>query len=156
MKPLVLRTGVLCALFVLSIVPAAAELQFEGWGPRVGIADDPDQGIVGVHFDLSDRMRRLLFRPSVELGFGDDVDTLMGNALLAYRFDTRSDVDPYAGGQIVAALFDPDKGDEDTEIGIAAVGGIEFATRGGYRFHVELQLGFGDIHDVKLMGGWTF
>ena len=40
------------------------EFGLRGWGPRVGLAADPDQIVAGVHFDLGERAdaRRLLAR----------------------------------------------------------------------------------------------
>ncbi len=158
MKTTLARIGVIGSLFFVLTSPALA-LEFEGWGPRVGISDDPDQGVFGVHFDFGGIARNVKFRPSFELGFGDDVDAFLANGLVAYQFETRTDVEPYVGGQAVIAVFDVERrrdDDTDTEIGVAAVGGVEMMLRGGNRFHVEIQIGFGDIHDAKLMGGWTF
>ena len=76
---------------------------------------------------------------------------------------------PYAGGQITAAYYDLDSDcagfggrfgnvcdDSETEIGPAAVGGIEVDMDGGSRFLAEIQVGFSDLPDVKLIAGWTF
>ena len=147
----------LALLVVLpATAPAFADVGFVGWGPRVGISDDPDQGIIGAHFDLGEFADNVRFRPSVEIGFGDDVTTFLANGLVAYYFDVDSAVTPYAGGQAVFAYFDPDDADSETELGIDVVGGIEIGMKGDTRFLTELQIGFGDIHDFKLMVGWTF
>ena len=151
------------ALLVVLCAPATtfADMGFVGWGPRFGISDDPDQGIIGVHFDLGEFADNVRFRPSLEAGFGDDVTSFLANGLVAYYFDTSAKVDPYAGAQAVFAFFnfdDDDGGDDDseTEIGLDVVGGVEFPMKGDTRFLTELQIGFGDIHDFKLMVGWTF
>ena len=161
MKSMQHRIAMTCiALLVVLTAPATAfaDVGFMGWGPRFGISDDPDQGIIGVHFDLGEFADNVRFRPSVEVGFGDDVNTFLANGLVAYYFDVKSSVTPYVGGQAVFAFFDPDEDDADseTEIGLDAVGGIEIAMKGDTRFLTELQIGFGDIHDFKLMVGWTF
>ena len=135
---------------------AAADVGYRGWGPRVGLSDDPDQVVGGVHFDLGEFTPHVRLQPSVEVGFGDDVNSLLGNFMVSYYFQPQKSLTPYAGGQFTAAFFDPDRGDTETEIGIAAVGGVETRLSGGARFLVEIQLGFGDIPDVKLMAGWTF
>lgn len=164
MKSMQHRIAMTCiALLVVLAAPATAfaDVGFMGWGPRFGISDDPDQGIIGVHFDLGEFADNVRFRPSVEAGFGDDVTSFLANGLVAYYFDVKSSVTPYVGGQAVFAFFDFDDegdgdGDSETEIGLDAVGGIEIAMKGDTRFLTELQVGFGDIHDFKLMVGWTF
>ena len=135
---------------------AHADIGWRGWGPRVGVADDPDQVIGGVHFDLGTFAPHVFFRPSVEMGIGDDVISVLGNAAAYYMWENIDPVKPYAGGQVVAAWFNPDHGDSETEVGVDGIGGIELTMDGGTRFHTEIQAGFGDIHDFKLMAGWTF
>lgn len=134
---------------------ASADIGYHGWGPRVGVADDPDQVVGGVHWDLGEFIPNLRFQPSVEVGIGDDTNAVLGNAMVAWYFPTQGKVRPYAGGQVVIGWFDPDEGDSDTEIGMAPVGGIEMKLD-RCRFLAEIQFGFGDIHDAKVMVGWTF
>jgi hypothetical protein len=161
-------------LALASLVPTAAGangLGFKGWGPRVGISSDPDQIFGGVHFDLGEFAKGVRFQPSVDVGFGDDVVTLTGNLMVAYYFPLQAQVTPYAGGQVSVAYYDFDADcsgygssffgrghcdDSDTEIAPMAVGGIEMKLSGGSRFLAELQLGFSDLPDVKLLAGWTF
>ena len=38
----------------------AADMGLKGWGPRLGVADDPDQIIGGVHWNLEELARQLL------------------------------------------------------------------------------------------------
>jgi hypothetical protein len=156
MRTGLVRVALACIVGAVACGIAAADIGYHGWGPRVGIADDPDQGIVGVHWDLGEIVTNLRFQPSVEGGFGDDVHAFLGNLMVAWYFSPQGKVRPYAGGQVVVAWFDPDEGDSETEIGTAPVGGIEMTLDGGSRFLAEIQLGIGDIHDVKVMVGWTF
>ena len=149
---------VLVGLWLLASPAWAGEIRLESWGPRVGIADDPDQAIVGVHFDLGEVARHVVFMPNVELGFGDDRKILSFNAPFFYRWENLpgTDIVPYAGGALTAAIVDPDKGDVETELGLKAIGGGEWRLKGGKTFLLELQLGFGDIHDIQFLAGWTF
>ena len=55
---------------------AVADFGLRGWGPRVGLAGDPDQVVAGVHFDLGEFAPQVWFQPDVLLGFGDDVTSL--------------------------------------------------------------------------------
>jgi opacity protein-like surface antigen len=168
-RTIVAITLVLVALPLLA-GEARAEVGFQGWGPRIGISDDPDQVVVGAHFDLGEFAQHVRFQPSVDFGFGDDITTFTGNAMVGYYFPVKGQVTPYAGGQVTAAVFHHDEwngedhhndewaGEDDTntEIGGAIVGGIEARLKGGTRFLVELQIGLGDVPDVKLLAGWTF
>ena len=135
---------------------AAADIGYHGWGPRVGVADNPDQVVVGAHWDLGEFTPNLRFQPSVEVGIGDDVNAFLGNFMVAWYFSPQGKVRPYVGGQVVVGWFDPDEGDSDVEIGTAPVGGVEMKLDGGTRFLAEIQFGIGDIHDAKVMVGWTF
>lgn len=151
--------AIVAATLVL-LAPAtalAADIEFRGWGPRVGLSDNPDQVFGGVHFDLGEFAPRVRFQPSVEVGFGDDVTTIAGNVMVAYYFEVKGSFTPYAGGEVSVLFLDPDHGDSDTEIGPAAVGGFETKLSDRTTFLVELQLGFSDdLPDAKLLAGWTF
>ena len=146
---------------------AAAEVEagvgFRGWGPRVGASSDADQVLVGAQFDLGEFTTNLRWQPSVELGFGDDKISLYGNFMVAYYFPVKAAVTPYAGAQATIWLFDQDgpnnNGFDDgfnAEVGLYAVGGIETKFKSGNRFLAELQLGIGDVPDVRVLVGWTF
>ena len=145
----------------------SAGIGLRGWGPRVGISSNPDQVFGGVQFDLGEFADNVRFQPSAEIGFGDHVTTLQANFMVAYYFPVQAEVTPYAGGQISAAFYDFDSNcngfnfgrscsGSDTKIGPAAVGGIEMKLTGGTRFLAEIQLGFNDVPDAKLVAGWQF
>jgi hypothetical protein len=146
----------------------AAEIGWNGWGPRVGLSSDPDQVVAGAHFDLGEFTRNLRFQPSVEIGLGDDLVSFYGNAMTAYYFPVKGNVTPYAGAQLTAWLaeFDDEPGPQpfddefddgfNTEIGLAALGGIETRFKSGTRFLAELQLELTNHPEVKVMAGWTF
>ncbi len=142
---------------------SAADTGFQGWGPRVGATDDPDQIVVGVHLDMGEIARNVRWQPNFEIGFGDDWKSLSGNVLVAYYFGKQGRFQPYAGGQLAIVYFDhddngfdDDRSDGDTEFGFDAVGGFEFPLGAGARMLFELQLGFGDVHDAKIVAGWKF
>ncbi len=158
-----------CLLVVLLIlaaaqaVPAHAEgTEYRGWGPRFGLGDDPDQAIVGVHFDLGEIFDEVRFIPSAEIGFGDDHTVLALTAPAFYRWEhlTNTNIVPYAGGGLTAALVERDRSgssdDTDFELALKAIGGAEWNLRNRRTFFVELQLVFGDVHDIEVIAGWTF
>jgi len=160
----------MCVIAVAATVAPAAAVAaetgvgFRGWGPRVGASSDADQVLFGAQFDLGEFTTNLRWQPSVELGFGDDKFSLYGNFMVAYYFPVKAAVTPYAGAQVTVWLFDqngPDnsKGFDDgfnAEIGLYAVGGIETKLESGNRFLAELQVGIGDVPDVRVLVGWTF
>ncbi len=154
-RSLLLRVAMVVFLTTLPVAAVAAESGFQGWGPRVGLTSDPDQVVGGVHFDMGEIVPNVRWEPNFEIGFGDNVTSFSGNVLFAYYFPIQSRVTPYAGGQLAAVFFDVDEGGTETEIGVDAVGGIE-TPLGRTRMFFELQLGFGDIHDAKILVGWKF
>jgi len=157
-------------LLVLAFVPAAAlagDLGLRSWGPRVGVSSNPDQIVGGVQFDMGEFAEHLRFQPSAEIAFGDHVNTIQANVMVAYYFPVESNITPYAGGSISAAFYDFSSScrgfartfacdHHDTRIGPVAVGGIETKLSGNRRFLAELQLGFADLPDAKIMVGWLF
>jgi len=158
----------ICVLAAAATVASAAGgetgVGFRGWGPRVGASNDPDQVLVGAQFDLGEFTTNLRWQPSFELGFGDDKLSLFGNFMVAYYFPVKAAVTPYAGGQVSLWMFDQDGPDSENdfddgfnvEVGPYAVGGIETKLKGGTRFLAELQVGIGDVPDVRALVGWTF
>jgi opacity protein-like surface antigen len=129
------------------------------WGPRVGVADDPDQVLVGVHWNAGNLARRVVLQPNAKLGFGSDVVAFLITVPAHYRFATSTNITPYAGGGVTAGILDYDgnhDNDSNFEIGIDAIGGLEWRIGAGRRFALELALGFGDLHDIQLYAGWTF
>ena len=154
---------ILLALLLLPLAATSVSAQglgFEGWGPRVGVQSDPDQGFVGAQFNFGEFAPRLRFQPNVELGFGDDPTIFSITVPVLYRFDVSPDITPYAGGGVVVLLDNHDppgqKDDTDLEIGIRGYGGIEWPLRSGNAFFLEFSVGFSDIPDVQFLAGWNF
>jgi hypothetical protein len=161
-------TAALCLVVAAATVAPAAAAEpgvgFRGWGPRVGVSSDPDQVLVGAQFDLGEFTKNVRWQPSFELGFGDDKTSLYGNFMAAYYFPVKAPVTPYAGAQVTAWLFDQHGHDShndfdegfNAEIGLFALGGVETKLKGGNRFLAELQLGIGDVPNIRVLVGWTF
>jgi len=157
------RCSIALLLFLAAFaVPAQAEssssdsdIGWYGWGLRGGLADDPDQGLFGAHFNLGEFTRHLRFQPDVQIGFGDDHTTLFFTAPVYYRFFVGRSFTPYAGGGVTLGWVDVDGVGSEVEAGVRATGGLDWA-KDGSGFLVELSLGFGDIHDVQILAGWSF
>lgn len=135
---------------------------WEGWGVRVGLSADPDQAFGGVHFNLGHFARDVRFRPTIELGFGDDVTTLQALAEVHYVFSKVQVWKPYVGGGIGLSYVNVDNDevdgdDSDTEVAFAAMGGVETKLRSGNTFGIEGKIGLGDNDaDFKFGVNWSF
>lgn len=130
----------------------------DGWGPHAGLAGDPDQLVLGVHFGVGRFAPRVRFQPDVELGLGDH-HTIFDVTLPAhYMFRTQGDMMPYAGGGLVIGMDDHSGVRDDTEVGlgIAFTGGLEWRTAARDRFFLELNLIAGNIQDFQFVAGFTF
>ncbi|MDH3283826.1 MAG: hypothetical protein OEQ13_03735 [Acidobacteriota bacterium] len=150
-------------LALVSVGSASAqEIGFFGWGPRVGISADPDQLFGGVHFELGDFAENVLFRPNVEVGFGDDETVLAVNAAVHWLIPRRLQRwRPYVGGEVGLNHREIDRGGrfkdiDDTDIAINVVGGFETERGGGSRMLLEGKVGLAERPRIKLLVGWTF
>ena len=163
------RVFLLLSALVLSALPAiSAEMGLRGWGLRAGVASDPDQVLLGAHWDLGDVAPQLRMVPNVQLGIGDDATVLEGTLPVHYVFGkVDAGFAPYVGGGLAVAWIDFDhddngngndfdEDDSDVELGAKVLGGLEWGMRSGNKFFVELNLGIGDIHDFQAVAGWTF
>lgn len=163
------RAFVLLSALVLSVVPAsAAEMGLRGWGLRAGVASDPDQFLMGAHWDMGDIAPQLRMVPNVQLGIGDNATVLEGTLPVHYVFGkVDAGFAPYVGAGLAVAWIDVDHedngngngfdGDEsDVELGAKVLGGLEWGMKSGNKFFVELNLGIGDLHDFQAVAGWTF
>lgn len=156
-------TLTLVALF-LAVSPALAEgTSLVGWGPRVGLASNPDQITGGAHWNLGRIHSQLRFVPNVMLGFGDDQTILETTLPFHWMFDdVNADFTPYAGGGLAIGWVHRDlpnnsNGDEDDlELALKAIGGMEWRLKNNKDFFVEISLDFGDLHDFQAIAGWTF
>lgn len=146
----------LCAALLLAAVarPSFAETSA---GLRVGLSVDPDQVLVGGQVNLDALSDHVYIVPSAEAGFGDDAFTLSFNGDVQYRFDVQGSVRPYAGGGLTLFYYnlDDNRGD-DTELGVAVLGGLFFGEAGGNPMFVEAKAGLSDIPDWKIMFGINF
>ena len=153
------RYGLLSGfLFLIASSPAMAVLGYQTWGIRGGVGVDPDQGVLGVHWNLGNFTQRTRLQPNFELGFGDNA-TLASLAIpVHYRFGNSPNYTPYVGGGILLGYinFDKPEGKDSSDwlIEPLAVVGIEWPLSGGGDIFLELDLSFGDAHDAKLLVGW--
>ena len=167
------RIALLLLTLCISVIPAAAaDMGLRGWGLRAGVASDPDQFLLGAHWDIGDIAPQLRMVPNVQLGFGDDATVLEGTLPIHYVFGkVDAGFAPYVGAGLAVAwidvdhddngqgnddFFDDDDDDSEVELGAKVLGGLEWGTKSGNKFFVELNLGIGDLHDFQAVAGWTF
>jgi len=148
------------AVLVMIGMPALAQAEFQGWGPRVGATVNPDQFHFGAHADFGGMRSHLRFEPSMELGMGDNLTVLALNGDVAFRFASRWDTwTPFLGGGGSVFFVGDDNGLMDgteTNAGLSALGGIEKGLSSGSRFFLEGKVGFIDAPDFQINAGWTF
>jgi hypothetical protein len=148
MRPSLVVAACAAAALLLTAEPARAQ---GGFGVRTGVSVDPDQFYFGAHVDAGPLVKSLWFRPSIEVGVGDDVTLIALNAELAYWFPSKSSWRLYVGGGPALNIYDHDSG-SDTEAGLNFMLGV--AHRGG--FFVEVKVGAFDSPNLKFGFGYTF
>lgn len=169
-----IRTSLLIlACLALIGTPAVAQSQptaskggpsfgWNGWGLRAGVSSDPDQAYGGVHFELGEFAPNVRFRPSLEIGFGDDVTLMQVNAEVHYVFNKVQVWKPYVGGLVAFSWVDldnapPGADDSDTDIGFMGVGGVQTKLKSGVAMFFEGKIGLTDEDpDFKVAIGWTW
>ena len=139
---------------------AGSGVGWDGWGIRVGGSTDPDQIYGGVHFELGHFAKDVRFRPTVEIGFGDDATLFQAMAEAHYVFSKLQVWKPYVGGGLGLTWIDlddvaPGEDDSETDLALMGIAGIESKLRSGTRLFFELKFGLGDEDpDLKLAVGW--
>ena len=141
-----MRRPAVLSLAVLALLVFAAPA-FAGVGLHGGFSIDPDDFLIGIHFQSKPVAEDLRFVPSVEAGFGD-VTMIAGNADLHYMFNTSSERKPYVGGGFTVNWFDTD-GDDDIQFGGSILGGLALNPK----YFVEAKIGLGDVPDWKFLIG---
>jgi len=162
---LYLRRGVLIlclwvsSLFVVEPV-SSQNLEYRGLGFRGGVTVDPDQIHLGFHTDLGEFVRNLRFQPNVEVGLGDDLTLIALNLESIYLFRGGGTVIPYVGGGLGINFFNDRetslREDDDVEVGLNVLAGLETFVGRDQKFFGEIKLGAGDSPDFKLTLGITF
>ena len=139
-----------CAIWIGLVHEAGAQ---GGPGVRAGLAIDPDQFIVGAHVETGPIVDRLRFRPSLELGVGDNLTLIAINIEFAYWFPPpKSPWNVYVGGGPAINIFKREGHDSDLEPGLNVMLGL--AHRGG--LFTEFKIGALDSPSLRLLVGYTF
>ncbi len=139
------------AVFALSAHPADAQ----AFGLRGGLSVDPDQLYLGVHSETGTVFDRFVFRPNLEVGFGNDATVAAINGEFVYPFSLENGTPLYvgAGPAINIVSFDrPIRSDTVIKPGLNFLLGFSFQTN----YFAELKVGALDSPKVKIGFGYTF
>jgi len=131
----------------------SAEAQQVAPGVQGGVSIDPDQVYFGGHVETSPLIDRLRFRPSVDIGVGEDVVAVAGNFDFTYTFPGGRLWNLYVGGGPSVNFYNADNGGDNTEGGFNFLIGAK-QTRGGLFF--EMKVGVEGSPDLKFGVGYTF
>lgn len=153
---------VLIIFFILAIFTSHAMAQgldgigYKGWGVRGGLSSDPDQAYAGIHFNLGEFAKDVRFRPSMELGYGNDQMILQMMAEVHYVFSKVKTWKPYVGGGLGLTYIDYDddfkpRRDDNTEMTLTPIGGVETNINEKTKLFFEFKLGLTSDHpDMKI------
>lgn len=135
-----------------AIAASPAQAQQIAPGVQGGVSIEPDQFYFGGHVETSPLVDRLRFRPSVDIGIGDDGTLVSGNFEFTYTFPGSRPWDLYVGGGPAINWYKPDNGGSDSQAGFNFLAGVK--NRAGLFF--EVKLGVEGSPDVKFGVGYTF
>src|SRR5262245_45778775 len=151
------KTHGMQAAIVIAVLLAGASASWgQGFGPRFGLTSDPDQVHLGLHLPTLRMSPHLGFMVSFEAGVGDDTTLFSGNFDFKYVFSAHAGTwHPYMGGGPALHLADHDQFDDQMEVGLGIIGGMQTVTKGG-GFFAEMRIGVVDSPDLKFTVGWMF
>jgi hypothetical protein len=134
-------------LLVVAAVALLAGPAFAGPGLYAGFTTNPDDFLVGLHFQVRP-IAGFSVVPSVEGGFGD-VTMFAGNADVHYALPLKAKFGAYVGAGLTENWFDFDEGSE-WDFGGSIIAGGTFT-----KFSLEAKFGLGDTPDFKLAVAFT-
>ena len=144
----------------ISWAEAPPRIGYHGWGPRVGVASDPDLAYVGAQVDFGDFADRVRFQPNFEIGSGDDETVASFDFEAAYRLlPGWREWSPYVGGGVGLNFDEAGRGPDrihDDEMGASFLTGMEKGMPDGDRVFFDLKLGLVDAPALKIGFGYTF
>ena len=123
-----------------------------GFGLRAGFGLQPDQFVVGGQFAIQQRAGVFKIQPSVDLGFGDDLTTIMFNADFLGRLQLEGSNFSFYGGPGLGVLYaDPKGTDGKWYAGLNLVLGASLPILKRQVGSFEARFGIGDIPDFRLL-----
>lgn len=149
---------ILILTFILVALPfSISRAGDKAIGVRAGFGLDPDQVVVGVQGVTGKVAGPIDFAPSFDIGFGDNVTTFDANPDFRLRFsppDSRAAL--YVSAGPTFAVFNPDNGDSDLQVGLSLNGGVLLSLGKSYHYNLEGRFGIDNIPDFRLLLGVMF
>jgi len=160
---LMIRLLVVACVLSLSWTTVASAQQMgnrsgSGFGLRVGFGLDPDQFVIGGQFAIVQPNSIMRVVPSVDVGLGNDITTILFNADLLFRLVIEAtQVGFYGGGAGTAAYIDASGQDGSWELGIPLIVGVGLPILKNNATSIEGRFGvIGNIPDFRLLGIISF
>ncbi|MBT3317475.1 hypothetical protein HN388_05775 [bacterium] len=161
-----MRKHLLVATLILAIATTATAGPL-AFGPRAGFSFNPDQFFVGGHANLPDMIPIVKLKPSVEVGFGDNLKLFAFNLEATYDLQDLviEGFQGYVGGGPSINIWKWDfdgpvpagQDDTETEFGLSALIGASRNIGLTQTAFFEIKLGITDeTPDMKLVAGLTF
>jgi hypothetical protein len=127
-------------------------------GARAGFSSDPDQFVIGGQAVLGSIMPMVQLAPSVDIGFGNNVNLTTVNIDLQYNLPSLPKVSPnvYIGAGPTIVMANPDGGNSDTDIGLSLLAGLRIPMAGISYYNLEARLGLESVPDLKVLLGIMF
>jgi hypothetical protein len=136
-----------CAL--VTAIPSDARAQ--AVGVRGGVSIDPNQFFFGLHYETVPLVDRVHFRPSLEVGFGDNVTLAALNFEGVYKYPiSGTPWRVYAGAGPAINVYR--NGGSDARAGFNFLGGVENASG----LMLEVKFGVIDSPEFKVAVGYIF
>lgn len=141
--------GVICVAAAVFFLPSL-DASGQTIGVRVGASADPDQFVIGAHFETRPIIDRITFRPNIEVGVGNDLTVTCLNFEFAYKFPSSKPWNAYAGAGPALVLVNNRR--DHAGGGFNILAGIEH--RQG--LFAEVKAGMIDSPDFKIIVGYAF
>jgi hypothetical protein len=147
------RIQLVSGILILALnVPGVAGV-IPAFGVRAGVSQNPDQFVAGGMVELGSALGPGSIVPSVDFGFGDNVDLVAANLdLRFYLFPLPQTGINFYGAAGPTAVF----ANSNSEVGLSLTAGAKIPMKGKNRYNVEARFGVGDIPDLKVMLGILF
>ncbi len=155
MTKLITRLIPLClCLVVTAATSSVAQGIRPAIGARTGFSVSPDQFTIGIQSQLGS-IAAGRFAPSVDFGFGNDVNVTTLNLDWQAHFLSfpGASTSVYAGAGPTISILSPDRGSSDTEIGLSLVAGLKMPFSPVNYYNIEARFGVGNTPDFKLLIG---
>ncbi len=147
----------LASFLILAFTSTGQAAGNVSFGARAGLGLNPDQFVVGLQASYGSVAKVFQFAPSFDIGFGDNMTTLVINGDFVLPFSLpRSSTRLYAGAGPTLGIYEPKGGGSDSEIGLTLVGGIMIPMASTNAYNLECRIGIGDVPDLRVLLGIAF